>query len=607
MTIGKASDSEIRKELERILASESFANAERPSRFLRHAVERALDGQAASLKESLIGVEVFGREPDWNPRIDPIVRQGAARLRKRLAQYYAGQPDRAVEISVPLGAYVPEFRPRSEQPNESEPVRRRISTAKLLAALAGLIAVTAAVWGAVSLLRPTSEISIAVLPFTNLSSNPANEYFADGLTDEITEELTRLKPMRVIARTSAFQFKGTKSDVRDVARRLNVSHVLEGSVERSDDRIRISAHLERASDGSHLWSASYDRDAKDLFSVQTDVASAIAGSLHLGADRTLAPRHIPAPEVHDLFMRARFELLSISPEMVAKAEQDLDQVVREDPRYASAWFLLGVAKYNTSAVGMRQRTAEETQQVKALYQKALSLDPNLGGAHANLAFIAMTDWQWAEARRQLDAALQNGPNSPAEIAYALLEAFRGRLAEAARRIDQARSLDPASQAVLINGAQICLWAGRYQESADFSLQILELHPDNTAAQLLLNESYISQKKTSLALANMQKLEPRLPAIGLIEAVALGYSGRRPEGKKLLRELEAKNASDPRFFREWFAAAHAVLGENTQALDWLERSADAREFQVLSVKVAPEFQPLRPLPEFQALVKRIGLD
>jgi TolB-like protein len=287
--------------VDRILASEAFAGVERPSRFLRHLVESTLDGQSAILKESLLGVQVFGRDPSWDPHADPVVRQEAARLRKRLARYYqSASPE--VRIEVPVGTYVPVFH-RVPAP-KAGPAKSRPWWRWFAAALFA-IAVSA---GALKILRTFSTghpSSIAVLPFTSLGADPSKEYFADGLTDEITDQLVRAQSLRVVARASAFMFKGKRTDIQEVGRQLKVTHVLEGSVEWSGGQIRISAHLERSSDGSHVWSGTYDRQAKDLLTVQSEIAEAVARALQVSAGMTLAPRRVPSEEGHDLFLRAR--------------------------------------------------------------------------------------------------------------------------------------------------------------------------------------------------------------------------------------------------------------------------------------------------------------
>ena len=214
---------EIQTQLEKILASEVFAGSDRMSRFLRFTVDRVLQGQASHIKEYLLGLEVFDRSASYDPRIDPIVRVEARRLRSKLKQYYEteGRDDPMV-IDFPKGSYVPVFAPRKRQ-----------------------------------LRPPREDQTIAVLPFVNLSSDPENDYFSDGLTEELIHALTKIEGLRVVAWGSAFQFKGKVRDFQEIGQQLKVSTVLEGSVRREGDTLRIAAQLIRASDGQYLWSQIY--------------------------------------------------------------------------------------------------------------------------------------------------------------------------------------------------------------------------------------------------------------------------------------------------------------------------------------------------------------
>ncbi len=344
---GGISADEAMAALDLILASRSFAHVERPSRFLRHLVETTLRGEQSVLKETLLGIEVFGREPSWNTRIDPIVRQEAARLRKRLARYYeTASPD--VRIELPVGTYVPVFHWVSgriadaeivEAPPEAGRNRRRYAWVAFAAALL-LICGLGLAWRFFRTPSAGAAPSIVVLPFTNLSTDPANEYLAAGFTGEITDELVRLNSLRVIARTSARIFRSGGADVREVGRQLNVSYVLEGSVERSGDEIRISARLERVSDGLRVWYQTYDRPAKDLSTVQSELAGAVARSLQANSGRGAAPRHVPNAEAHELFMRGSFETDQRTPESIARGEQDLRGPSRSTlstPWLGTAW------------------------------------------------------------------------------------------------------------------------------------------------------------------------------------------------------------------------------------------------------------------------------
>ena len=611
---------EVTAALELILASEAFARVERPSRFLRHLVETTLRGEQTLLKETLLGIEVFGRKPSWNTRLDPIVRQEAARLRKRLARYYETASP-AVRIELPVGAYVPVFHRQGSQIADAEiatpgasaepaPERARKPRPYAWAAFGAVLLLAGGlVWAWRFFRTPSAHASpsIVVLPFTNLSADPANEYFAAGFSDEITDELERLNSLRVIARTSARIFRSGGADVREVGRQLNVSYVLEGSVERSGDEIRISARLERVPDGLRVWYQTYDRPAKDLSTVQSELAGAVARSLQANSGRGAAPRHVPNAEAHELFMRGSFETDQRTSESIARGEQDLQRAVQIDPEYALAWNGLGVAKYNLSNALGRNRTPEELAEATAFYHKALDLDPSLSTTRANLATIALTyDWDWATAERELQLAVRGGRDAGAEMQYGLLLSYRGRFREADPRVELARALDPLDSTVSINTVSVRYWESRFPEAIALSRQMLERNPDRLGPQFMLNISYIQAGQPEVALANLRPIETRFPPMRLFEVMALGRLGHHEEGVRLIHQLETEYEGDPQVYRQWFAVAWASLGDHVQTLKWLERSADLRESQVLNLAVNPAFAEMRADAGFRALVKRIGL-
>jgi TolB-like protein len=364
---------------------------------------------------------VFERPTSWDPRLDPIVRQEAARLRKRLAKYYEnGGAEAAVRIELPIGTYVPVFRGSPVEVQapavESPPVRRRgLSLYGWLLAGAVVLGLLLAAIAWRALFRHEAETSIAVLPFTNLTVNPAEQYFSDGLTDEIMDSLVRVRALRVIASKSAFQFKGRTVDIREVDRLLNVTHVLEGSVERSGDRVKIIARLERVSDRALVWSNTYERGASDLFAVQSELAAGIAGGLKTTVG--VPPAHIPNPAALEFAMKGRYDLQLVTTESLTRAESEYQQAIVLDSGYAAAYIGLASAKYNHAlARGSTYRTDAERQSAEQLFRTALDLDPNLPTAHAMLAAFAMQyDWDWGRAEQQLRLALTGPPNPNPEI------------------------------------------------------------------------------------------------------------------------------------------------------------------------------------------------
>jgi serine/threonine-protein kinase len=610
-------EAEVTAALDRILASEPFAGIERPSRFLRHVVERALRGQTPDLKESLLGIEVFGRETSWNPRTDPIVRQEAARLRKRLARYYEHDSP-AVRIELPVGTYVPVFHraPVTPDPAPVAPVsdslqpplqpahRYNVKLRLGFAALVLLIAAGAVVW----LVRHSSsppQPAIVVLPFTNLGE-ASKQYFADGLTDEITGFLARNRSLRVLARTSAFAFKGRAVDVREVGRQLGVTHVLEGSVEWFGQQVRVSAHLERVSDAAHVWSSTYDREVKDLLALQTELAESVATAMRAYSGAPVRP-HVPNPEAYELYLRAKYDLQNQVLNAYQHAEASLRQALSIDPDFAAAWYQLGVLRFGVSGVGLRMRTPEEIEEAKNLCRKALALDADLLEAHAQLGYIAMvSEWDWARAAQEFDLASRNGPQPLAETFRALWFAYHGRFAEADRHIATARELDPIGSTTMLYLGGIRHWEGRYQDALAVWRQMLDQNPNQLNPRMMQSLDYIDAGQAALALANAQPLVTQHPLWGIIEVQALAKLGRRDEGRKLLLDLETRYAQSPNLFRQWLGLAWESLDDHERALKWLEQSANLHEFQILNVAVNPQFAELRNNPQFRALVRRMGL-
>ena len=269
----------IRVQLRRILVGDGFKRSERICRFLSYAVERTLQGHGGELKESVLAVEVYNRPPDYNPKIDPIVRNDARRLRAKLSEYYetegSGDP---VIIEIPKGSYLPLFREREALPRAAREsgwsIRKALNVLGHRKVIA--MAVTALVAAALTIYwagqhreaRARSAVAIAVLPFIDLGPDAGSQYLSDGLTEELINDLTNIDDLRVPARTSAFAFKGKQLDIRDIGARLNVDMILEGSVRKEGNKLRVTAQLIKVADGYHVWSATYDREFKDALNIE---------------------------------------------------------------------------------------------------------------------------------------------------------------------------------------------------------------------------------------------------------------------------------------------------------------------------------------------------
>src|SRR5215471_2364639 len=329
----------IQQHLARITASSGFSNSERLRELLRYTVMEALEGRGASLKESVLGVTVFGRKPGYDSDANSIVRVEFARLRKKLEQYYEGDGAReSWRILFPKGSYAPEF------------VRTEPEAALAFAR------------------------SVVILPFTCLGSDPDDEYFADGLTDELITALTRVPGLKVVARTSSFTFKGRTNDIRGIGAALQVDTAIEGSLRRQEDLLRIHVQVVNVQDGCHIWAGKYERRLTGVFQLQEEIAAAIVAALkmELPRRRAASPR-TASPEAHALYLKGRFWWHRWNPEALRKAAAFFQQAIESDPVYAGAYsgfadclFLQGYYGYG--------RPRDVMPRAQAYDHKALEID-----------------------------------------------------------------------------------------------------------------------------------------------------------------------------------------------------------------------------------------
>jgi serine/threonine-protein kinase len=341
-----------RRQLERVLASPGFSRNERLSRFLRFVVEQHLAGRDQEIKESVIAVEVLGRGSDHDPKQDSTVRTEAARLRARLSEYYLGKgKDDPLVIELPKGGYVPALRPvvppvETETPSREPSAKPRLRQVWRAAAIACLAAglVVAGWWR----FHQNAPIPIAVLPFYNLSPDPANDYFADGLTGEIIRNLSIIEGLVVRSQTSSFAFKGKPQNVREAGRQLAADYILEGTVLRADQQLRITAQLVRVRDDFPMWSGRYDNELTDVFVIQDEISRGIVNSLRLKLGRGRR-RYETSTEAYDLYLRASALEIEQSLAGVDKSIGPFQQVIAKDPSFAPAY--AGLAAAYAHAIG----------------------------------------------------------------------------------------------------------------------------------------------------------------------------------------------------------------------------------------------------------------
>jgi serine/threonine-protein kinase len=441
-----------------------------------------------------------------------------------------------------------------------------------------------------------TDASIAVLPLVNMSSDKEQEYFSDGLTEELLNLLAKVPGLRVASRTSAFAFKGKNVKMSEIGRELGVATVLEGSVRRSGEQIRITTQLISASDGYHLWSETYDRKITDVFAVQDEIAAAVVSALKL---RLLKPagqreRRTESVEAHDLYLRGLYFWNLRSGESLLRAADFFRAAIKADPGYALAHVGLADAiEIRTAYVWVRGAALRE--QAKAAALRALELDPELGEAHATLGMILTDEFDRSGAIGQYRQAIALRPDyATARHWYAMVLADSGRADEARREIEHALRLEPTSRIITTNAGRAAMLARDYARAEVLYRAALDLAPDFEYAWSELAVLYALEGKRAEALAAIAKVSPD-GGHRYTRAVVFALVGRRQEAERVARELEDLSK------KEYVPAAvlapvWAALGDRDKAFAALRRACDEREGAWgPSVKVDPVYDGLRSDP------------
>ena len=613
----------IRAALEKILASPGFANADRISRFLRYTVEETLNGQTDKLKESLLGIDVFGRKPSYDPRVDAVVRTEAVKLRARLREYYEseGREDEVV-IDLPKGGYIPAFRHREKQlpepaaPIVSEPPRARawqpaIATILVVAILATSIYLFSRARKR-SAAAGSELASIAVLPFADLSPDQDQEYFCDGMTEEIIDALAKMNGFRVVARTSSFAFKGKQQDIREIGRKLNVATVLEGSVRKDGNRLRVTAQLNSVADGYHLWSETYERELKDVFAVQDEISRAIVDTLQL---KLASPGKQSRPssanvEAYDLYLQGRYHWSRWRSEGAERAIEYFQQAIRKDPNYAAAYSGLADSYAWMGFFGAMPPN-EAMPKARQAALKALAIDDSLAAAHTSLGYVkSLYEFDWPGAEREFKRALQlNAGDSDAHFGYGITYlAPMGRLDEAVQEMKIARDLDPLSPIANTYLGLAYHFVGNRPASTTQLRKALELDPGFVEARLELANLSIDQQDfkefySQLDLAKELAPESRTD---LMRATGYAIEGKKTEALQLVHKWEKPAAGV--FVRSTsLANVYAILGDKAQMYAWLDRAYADRDGMLAFLNAQGVYRPYRSEPRFIALRRKLGFN
>lgn len=462
--------------------------------------------------------------------------------------------------------------------------------------------------------EPRSGFSIVVLPFANLSRDEENEYFADGLTEELITDLGQIPGLRVVSRNSAFQFKGKAVDARKIGQELQVSSILEGSVRKAGDRLRITAQLVNVSDGYQAWSQRFDRRFEDVFAIQDEIVSSIVSSLraHIsGAETQPMPlrRRPENLEAYNLYLKGRYHLHRQTPEDLEKAVALFERAVAEDPEYAPAW--AGLAEYYV-LVGFWCVMPSDQVWPKARRnaQRAVELDPDLAHAQIALGYVRIfCDWDWGEAGRSFRRAVQLAPvDSQAAYAHAAYLTQMSRTDEALAEFRRALSLDPLSLQLNTSLAFIHYYRREYDEAVAQARKTLELDPDYFEMHAGLGLICLAKGRFDEGLEYLEGLRARSADNALILGL-LGYgygvAGCDDKARQILARLEELSQS------QYVAPVsrglvHIGLGEQDAAFQWLDQAAAIHDSLLCYLDVMPCYDPLKHDARFPALRRHMGL-
>jgi serine/threonine-protein kinase len=458
-------------------------------------------------------------------------------------------------------------------------------------------------------LTKIAEKSIAILPFLDISPAKDQEYFSDGITEQIIDSLAHIHGLFVVARTTAFSFKNKNSDIRDIGRQLQVTHVLEGSVRHGKDRVRVAAQLIDVATGFHLWSETFDSTEKDLLSLQSDVARKVAAALqielHLAENTQLAKAPTQNPEAYDSYLRGRYLLNKRTADSIQKGRELFEQAVAQDPSFAlghagiaDSYILLG----KLGAISPAEASAKAWTEVSS----ALAIDDNLAEGHVSRGILlAEFEWNWAAAEKDYRRALELNSNSAsAHHWYGRALGEIGRSDEALREIDAAEKLDPRSPFIRTSKAKILGAAHRYQEAIEECRRALEIDGNFALAFSVLAQAQLHLQQYPQGIETAKKFVELSKDTGFARlelAYAHAIAGDKTSSEQIVTEVTT--GSGP-FSPYDMATICAVGGDHAGAFRWLEKAIEQRSVDVVWIRVDPRLDPIRDKPGFQEIVARM---
>ena len=625
IAVGLDRAAQVRDELRKIFASEAFKGGKRAQDFLQLVVEHALAGRLDNLRERMLGVEMFGRPVDYDTANDAVVRVKASEVRRRLAQYYGGLDSPSpVRIELPPGSYVPQFlygrfaAPQAAAPSlvasparPSEPIEAPQSEPaawrRLFLLGASLLIIAAAVTVLVLWKRPgggSPMRSIAVLPMANYSGDPKQDYFADGMTENLIAELGQISSLRVISRTSSMTYKGTGKTLPQIANELSVDSIVEGSVEREGNHVRVTTQLIDARSDRHLWAHTYDRDMTDALALQSEMAQAIAGQIRAELTPAESARLNRSQRVDplamDLYMRGMQQFDGVTPQ---DAIEDFQQSVNRDPQFAQAHAALAEA-YGWAGEAGRMPYSEAFAKQRAEALKAIELDDSRPEPHLQLAFAALDqNWDWDTCRKELERARAANPNSTAvRWSYGQYLLRTGHPDQAIDEAEVALQRDPVSSHAYVQRSFILYFARRYDAALDDIQRASHLPHTPKEFDFPLGDVYAEKRMYQEAAQRFSDLggPHALGHLGNIYA----RQGRTAEAQAIISQLK-QEVEKSGIGRYEIAFIFAALGDKDNAFTWLERAFQARDKGILYLKIDPCLDPLRSDPRFQSLISRTG--
>jgi TolB-like protein/Tfp pilus assembly protein PilF len=512
---------------------------------------------------------------------------------------------RNIEEGFPLGTKI---RPR-RQAFATALIRKKLFIPALIVALAFIALV---VWQLLP--KAPSITSIAVLPFKDLSPDKDQEYFCDGLSEELINRLTNIESLRVPAKTSSFYFKGKGSSIQEIGKVLNVNMILGGSLRKAGNKLRITVQLVNVIDGYTIWSNKYERNLEDYFALWDEISLAIVDNLKiklLGEERAkLVKRHTENPEAYNLYVKGRYFLDKVTEEEMEKGLDYFQQAIEEDPTYALAYvgkadcyiFLADYAYLSSKEAFPKAREAAE---------KALEMDDTLAGAYASLGYVKFKyDWAWAGAERDFKRAIELDPNyAYAHINYSLYLSEMGRHDEAIKEAKRGLESDPLSLEINNALGWVLYLARRYDREIEQFQNLLEIDQNYWAAHLNLANAYAGKGMYKIAIVEAQKAI-EFSGRNMMAVATLAYiyalAERRDEARKVLDDLlELSKKEHVSSF--YVALVYTCLGQKDQAFEWLEKAYEEHDVYLSQLKVFPWFDSLRSDSRYKAMLKKMNLE